>query len=208
MLVIIDYGVGNVRSVINAFRYIGSDIVVSCDPEQIRRADGLILPGVGASGYAMQKVAPIADVIREQALAGKPLLGICVGYQILFEESCEMGTHTCLGLIKGKVVPIPTDLGLTIPHMGWNYVDIPDGMDLLDDIRPGRHFAFAHSFYADITDTEAIVATTNYGIDLAAAVQKKNIFGCQFHPEKSSNDGLHFLKNFVTFCSKGAGHAD
>lgn len=202
MLIIIDYGVGNVRSVINAFRYIGSDIVVSCDPNEIHRADGLILPGVGASGYAMQKVAPIAEVIKEQALRGKPLLGICVGYQILFDESFEMGTHKCLGLIKGKVVPIPTDLGLTIPHMGWNFVDIPEGMKLLENMRPGRHFAFAHSFYADITDPEAIVATTHYGIDLAAAVQKNNIFGCQFHPEKSSQDGLGFLNNFVTFCNE------
>lgn len=202
MLVIIDYGVGNVRSVINAFRYIGSDIVVSCDPAEIRRADGLILPGVGASGYAMQKAAPITEVVKEQALRGKPLLGICVGYQILFDETHEMGTHQCLGLIQGKVVPIPTDLGLTIPHMGWNFVDIPEGMSLLEDMRPGRHFAFAHSFYADITDPEALVATTHYGFDLAAAVQKKNIFGCQFHPEKSSRDGLSFLKNFATFCNE------
>jgi glutamine amidotransferase len=203
MLVIIDYGVGNVRSVTNAFRHIGSDITVSCDPSQIRSADGLILPGVGASGYAMQKVLPIAEVIKEQALAGKPLLGICVGYQILFDETYEMGTHKCLGLIGGKVAAIPTDLGLTIPHMGWNYVEVPEGMTLLEDMRPGRHFAFAHSFYAQISDPQALVATVHYGIDLAAAVQKNNIFGCQFHPEKSSRDGLRFLKNFATYCSKG-----
>lgn len=203
MLVIIDYGVGNVRSVINAFRYIGSDIVVSCDPSEIRRAEGLILPGVGASGYAMQKVAPLAEVIREQAAAGKPLLGICVGYQILFDETYEMGTHQCLGLIRGRVVPIPRDPGLTIPHMGWNYVEIPEGMTLLEEMRPGRHFAFAHSFYADITDPEALVATTEYGLPLPAAVQKNHIFGCQFHPEKSAADGLQFLKNFATFCARG-----
>ena len=156
----------------------------------------------------MEKVAPIAEVVKEQAAEGKPLLGICVGYQILFEESHEMGTHQCLGLIEGTVIPIPTDLGLTIPHMGWNFVVIPEGMKLMEDMRPGRHFAFAHSFYADITDPKAIVATTHYGKDLAAAVQKNNIFGCQFHPEKSSRDGLHFLKNFVTFCNQGKAHAD
>jgi glutamine amidotransferase len=202
MLVIIDYGVGNVRSVINAFRYIGSDITVSCEPEVICRASGLILPGVGASGYAMQKVAPIAEVIKEQALAGKPLLGICVGYQILFEESHEMGIHRCLGLIGGRVVPIPQNLGLTIPHMGWNYVQIPEGMALLEPMRPGRHFAFAHSFYAEISDPDTLIATTHYGVEIPAAVQKKNIFGCQFHPEKSAADGLRFLENFVRFCEK------
>ena len=203
MLVIIDYGVGNVRSVINAFRYIGSDIQVSCEPEEICRSEGLILPGVGASGYAMQKLAPLAEVIRQEARAGKPLLGICVGYQLLFEESYEMGTHRCLGLIAGKVVPIPKKLGLTIPHMGWNYVEIPDGMTLLEDMRPGKYFAFAHSFYAEISDSAARVAKTHYGLDLPAAVQKNNIFGCQFHPEKSAADGLKFLKNFVTYCRKG-----
>jgi glutamine amidotransferase len=203
MLVIIDYGVGNVRSVINAFRYIGSDIQVSCEPQEIRRSEGLILPGVGASGYAMQKLAPLAEVIRQEAQAGKPLLGICVGYQLLFEESYEMGTHRCLGLIAGKVVPIPKTLGLTIPHMGWNYVEIPAGMALLEDMRPGRYFAFAHSFYAEISDSAARVAKTHYGLDLPATVQKNNIFGCQFHPEKSAADGLKFLKNFAAYCRKG-----
>ena len=205
MLVIIDYGVGNVRSVTNAFRYIGSDIAVSCEPEVIAKADGLILPGVGASGYAMEKVAPIADVIIEQAKAGKPLLGICVGFQLLFEESHEMGTHQCLGLIKGKVVGIPTDLGLTIPHMGWNYVKFADTMRLFDTLGDGKHFAFANSFYAQVDDSETKVATTEYGVQIAASVEKGNIFGCQFHPEKSSNDGLQVLKNFVTICE---GEAD
>jgi glutamine amidotransferase len=183
MLVIIDYGVGNVQSVTNAFRYIGSDITVSCDPAVIEKAQGLILPGVGASGYAMEKVAPIADVIKQQALAGKPLLGICVGYQLLFDESHEMGTHKCLGLVKGKVIPIPTDMGLTIPHMGWNYVQFADGMRLFDGLGEGRHYAFANSFYAQTDDADAKVAYTEYGIQVTAAVEKGNIFGTQFHPE-------------------------
>ena len=200
MLVIIDYGVGNVRSVTNAFRYIGSDVTVSCDPAVIAAAAGLILPGVGASGYAMEKVLPIAGVVTEQALAGKPLLGICVGFQLLFETSYEMGTHTCLGLIKGKVVPIPTDLGLTIPHMGWNYVKFTEGMRLFAGMGEGRHFAFANSFYADMNDPDTKVASAEYGIPIAAGLEKGNIFGCQFHPEKSSTDGLQVLKNFVDIC--------
>lgn len=205
MLVIIDYGVGNVRSVTNAFRYIGSDITVSCDPAVIARADGLILPGVGASGYAMQKVAPIADVIKREAADGKPLLGICVGFQLLFEESHEMGTHQCLGLIKGKVVPIPTDLGLTIPHMGWNYVTFAAKMRLFDGMGEGRHFAFANSFYAEMDDAKTKAATTEYGVSITAAVEKGNIYGCQFHPEKSAADGLQLLKNFVKICDEESG---
>ena len=200
MLVIIDYGVGNVRSVTNAFRYIGSDITVSCDPAVIAKAHGLILPGVGASGYAMEKVAPIADVIKQEALSGKPLLGICVGFQLLFDESHEMGTHQCLGLIGGKVIPIPTDMDLTIPHMGWNYVTFDAGMKLFDTLGEGKHFAFANSFYAAVDDPEAKLATTEYGITLTGAIEKGNIYGTQFHPEKSANDGLQVLKNFVAIC--------
>ncbi len=202
MLVIIDYGVGNVRSVTNAFRYIGSDITVSCEPSVIEKADGLILPGVGASGYAMQKVAPIADCIKSQAAAGTPLLGICVGFQLLFDESYEMGTHKCLGLIKGKVVPIPTDLGLTIPHMGWNYVKFADNMRLFGSLGEGKHFAFANSFYAQVDDAQTKVAVTEYGVQVTAAVEKGNIYGCQFHPEKSAADGLQVLKNFVKICDE------
>jgi len=202
MLVIIDYGVGNVRSVTNAFRYIGSDIMVSCEQAVIEKADGLILPGVGASGYAMQKVAPIADVIKQQAIAGKPLLGICVGFQLLFEKSFEMGTHECLGLIQGTVVPIPTDMDLTIPHMGWNYVTFDSGMRLFDGLGEGKHFAFANSFYAQMDDTKTKAATTEYGVSITAAVEKGNIYGCQFHPEKSAADGLQELKNFVKICDE------
>jgi len=198
MLVIIDYEVGNVRSVINAFTHIGSDIKVSCDPADIEAADGLILPGVGASGYAMEKLADIADLIRQQASAGKPLLGICLGFQLLFDESHELGLTKCLGLIKGKVIPIPP--GRTIPHMGWNYVELPKHK-LFDGLHPGKHFAFAHSYYAQVNDDDAAVAYTDYeGVKIAAAIAKGNIFGCQFHPEKSSKDGLKLLKNFEQIC--------
>lgn len=201
MLVIIDYGAGNIRSVINAFRFIGSDITVSCDPAEMRRADGLILPGVGACGYAMQKLAPIAEAIKTEVQAGKPLLGICLGFQLLFDESHEKGVTKCLGLIGGKVIPIPP--GRTIPHMGWNYVEAPNTMRLMEGLTPGRHFAFVHSYYADVADLQAKVAGVEYeGLTMAAAIEKDNLFGCQFHPEKSGDDGLHMLRNFVTICNE------
>lgn len=201
MLVIIDYGVGNVRSVTNAFRFVGADITVSCCPDEIGKAEGLILPGVGASGYAMEKIAPIAETLCKQAHSGKPLLGICLGYQILFDESLEMGRYRCLELIGGKVVPIPA--GRTIPHMGWNLVEPATGMQMFAGMEQGRHFAFAHSFYADVQDNKTKIASTDYeGVSLTAAVEKDNIWGCQFHPEKSGNDGLNVLRNFIAFCKK------
>ena len=202
MLVIIDYGAGNIRSVINAFRFIGADVAVSCDPAVFQRADGLILPGVGASGYAMKQLSPIAEAICEQVQANKPMLGICLGFQLLFDESHEMGVTKCLGLIGGAVIPIPP--GRTVPHMGWNYVRAPGRMRLLQNLTPGRHFAFVHSYYADVADPDAKVATVEYeGLTMAAAIEKGNLFGCQFHPEKSGDDGLQLLRNFVTICNEG-----
>ena len=198
MITVIDYGVGNVRSVTNAVRHIGCDVKVSCDPGDIENTEGLILPGVGACAYAMEALGDLAATIRNQALAGKPLLGICLGFQLLFDESYEHGTHKCLGLITGKVVPIPP--GRTIPHMGWNLVNFPDGMELFAGLGDAKHFAFAHSYYADVTDEQAVVAYTDYGLDIAASVQKNNIFGCQFHPEKSGADGLDVLRNFQRIC--------
>jgi len=200
MIAIVDYGVGNVRSVINALRYIGCDVKVTRDADEIGAAEGVILPGVGASGFAMEALGETAEVIRGIVKRGKPLLGICLGFQLLFDESHEHGVHKCLGLISGKVIPIPE--GRTIPHMGWNMVEINNGMELFEGLGEGKHFAFAHSYYADVTDSEATVAYTNYGIEMAAAVQKGNVFGCQFHPEKSGNDGLQVLRNFEKICKK------
>lgn len=200
MIAIVDYGVGNVRSVINALKYIGCDVKVTRDSDEIGKADGIILPGVGASGFAMEALGETAGVIREEVKKGKPLLGICLGFQLLFDESYEHGVHKCLGLVSGKVIPIPE--GRTIPHMGWNMVKLTNGMELFEGLGEGKHFAFAHSYYADVTDSEAKVAYTNYGIEMAAAVQKGNVFGCQFHPEKSGNDGLEVLRNFEKICKK------
>jgi len=205
MIVVIDYGVGNVKSVTNAVRHIGCDVKVSCEISDIEKADGIILPGVGACGYAMKVLGSLSDVICKVAIEGKPMLGICLGFQLLFEESYEHGTHKCLGLISGKVMNIPsTDPGsgerLPIPHMGWNLVKWPRGMELFEGLGEEEYFPFANSYYADVKDQEAIVAYARYGIDMAASVQKKNIYGCQFHPEKSSNAGLKMLQNFERIC--------
>jgi len=205
MIVVIDYGVGNVKSVTNAVRYIGCDVKVSCERRDIKKADGIILPGVGAAGYAMEVLGPLAEVIREVADSGKPLLGICLGFQLLFDESHEHGVHKCLGLLRGKVIRIPGGVDedgrkLAIPHMGWNLVKLPEGMKLFAGLGSEKYFPFANSYYADITDDEAVVAYTHYGIDIAASVQKGNIFGCQFHPEKSAAVGLDILRNFERIC--------
>jgi glutamine amidotransferase len=200
MIVVIDYNVGNVKSVCNALQHIGCDAKLSCRPADIEDADGLILPGVAAFGYAMNALGKLSELIKEAALAGRPLLGICVGYQMLFDRSCEYGRHDGLGLVHGKVVPIPSEQ--TVPHMGWNLVKLPDDMDLFAGIAKQRHFYFAHSYYADIADRQAKIAYTDYGFDLPASVQKANIYGTQFHPEKSGKTGLKVLQNFYDICKR------
>ncbi len=200
MIVIIDYDVGNVKSVSNAFSHLGCENQLSSDPEVIREASGLVLPGVAAFGYAINALGGLSEVVKSVALAGKPLLGICVGYQMLFEKSFEYGEFDGLGLIKGQVIGLPADK--TVPHMGWNLVKLPANMDLLKGLGSKKHFYFAHSFYADVKDPEAKVAYTEYGFDLSASVQKDNIYGCQFHPEKSGSAGLKVLQNFVEICKK------
>ncbi|MHC4433110.1 MAG: imidazole glycerol phosphate synthase subunit HisH [Planctomycetota bacterium] len=204
MIVVIDYDVGNVRSVCGAFRHLGYDAELSCDPKVVEEAWGLVLPGVAAFGYAINALGPLGGLIKELVGAGKPLLGICVGYQMLFDESCEYGRNEGLGLISGQVVPIPP--GRVIPHMGWNLVRLDEGMDLFAGLGKERHFYFAHSYCAEVSDTQARIAYTDYGVDLVASVQKGNIFGVQFHPEKSGNQGLEVLKNFHEICRQAAAH--
>ncbi len=200
MIVIIDYNVGNVKSVCNAFEHIGCDAELSCSPEVIKSADGIVLPGVAAFGYAVNALGNLAELIKKLALEGKPLLGICVGFQMLFDKSCEYGEHSGLGLISGNVVPIPSEQ--IIPHMGWNLVKPPKDMDLFNGLDKEKHFYFAHSFYADVADEQAKIAYTDYGFDLPASVQKANVYGTQFHPEKSGEAGLAVLKNFAKICEK------
>jgi glutamine amidotransferase len=200
MIVVIDYNVGNVKSVCNAFHHIGCEAKLSADSVDIEAAAGLVLPGVAAFGYAVSALGSLAETIRRATINGKPLLGICVGYQLLFDQSCEYGQHTGLSLIRGNVVPLPTDQ--VVPHMGWNLVKLPEDMDLFTDLGREKHFYFAHSFYADVTDSDAKIACTDYGFPLPAAVQKKSIYGTQFHPEKSAKTGLKVLQNFARICKR------
>jgi glutamine amidotransferase len=202
MIAVIDYNIGNVRSVCNAFRHIGCDAELSRDPATLEKALGLVLPGVAAFGYAMEALGSAGELIKQAAAAGKPILGICVGYQMLFEESSEYGPHQGLGLIEGQVVPLPTDE--VVPHMGWNLVELPAEMDLFSDLGAAKHFYFAHSYHAQISDAQAQVARTDYGFALAASVQKDDVYGVQFHPEKSGKQGLKVLQNFYDICGRKA----
>ena len=196
MIGIIDYGVGNLFSLRSSFAAIGAEAFVSGDPAELSKADRLILPGVGAFGDAAQKLRDSGlDVfVKEQAVSGKPLMGICLGMQLLFEKSYEYGEHEGLGLLKGQVVGmsgrLPADQ--KIPHMGWNALELTKPAKLLEN---GSYVYFVHSFYAE-NCADSITAITDYGIPITAAVEKDNIFGCQFHPEKSGNVGLAILKKF------------
>lgn len=200
MIAIIDYGVGNLFSLQSSLKYIGQEAVVTSDPETIRSADRIILPGVGAFEDAAQKLrdSGMAELVTEAAKAGKPLMGICLGMQLLLEKSFEYGEHEGLGLIKGNVVPIKGAVpdNLKIPHIGWNGLKFPgEKKQLFKYVNEGDCVYFVHSFYA--TDCrENTIALTEYGAELTAAVSDGNVFGCQFHPEKSGQVGMNILKAF------------
>lgn len=199
MIAIIDYGVGNLFSLSSSLKCIGAESVITADPEVIRKADRVILPGVGAFGDAINKLRETGmdKIVIEQAEAGKPLMGICLGMQLLFEKGYEYGVHEGLGLLKGDVVSmegvIPAELN--IPHMGWNRLDICSENTLLRSTKEGDCVYFVHSYYATNCD-DSVIATAEYGARLTAAVQKGNVMGCQFHPEKSGNVGLNILRAF------------
>ena len=203
MIAIIDYGVGNLFSLKSSFAAIGQEAVVTGERAVIEAAEKLILPGVGAFGDAADKLrsSGLDTVVIGQARAGKPLLGICLGMQLLFDESTEYGTHKGLGLIPGRIVPIsdviPKDL--KIPHIGWNALHFEQQSPIFKYVKEGECVYFVHSFYA--TDCqESVVATAEYGAELTAAVQKGSVYGCQFHPEKSGKTGLSILR---AFCEEG-----
>ncbi len=200
MIAIVDYGVGNLFSLRCSFAAIGAEVCVTSDPEVIREADKIVLPGVGAFGDAAEKLrAPGLDVLlRQEAAKGKPILGICLGMQLLFEKSFEYGEHEGLGLIPGSVRPIGDVIpaGLKIPHIGWNALHFTKKSPLFSYIQPGDCVYFVHSFYASDCE-DAVIADAEYGAMLTAAVQKGNVFGCQFHPEKSGTVGLNILRAFA-----------
>ena len=200
MLAIIDYGVGNLFSLQCSLNKIGVENVVTSDVEIIKNADRIILPGVGAFGDAVKKLheSGMFEVVIEEAKKGKPLMGICLGMQMLFEKSYEYGEYEGLGLIKGEIVSlkgrIPEELD--IPHMGWNALKLHNGKnELFKYINEGDCVYFVHSYFGVECD-EALIASAEYGIDVTAAVAKNNVYGCQFHPEKSGDVGLKILKAF------------
>ncbi|HNX62802.1 MAG TPA: imidazole glycerol phosphate synthase subunit HisH [Candidatus Limiplasma sp.] len=200
MIAVVDYGVGNLYSLVCSLRHIGAEAEVTRDEAALRSAEKIILPGVGAFGDAAEKLRALKlDALLKQLTAqGKPLLGICLGMQLLFTQSEEYGLHEGLGLIPGRVVPLaPEAAGLKVPHMGWNSLDIRNPDDpLMAGIRQGDYVYFVHSFYAAHCDP-ALVATAQYGTTVAAVVRNGNVCGTQFHPEKSGETGLRILTSFA-----------
>ena len=199
MTAIIDYGVGNLFSLRSSFEHIGENVTVTSDVSEIENADRLVLPGVGAFEDAMEKLreSKMDVVLKRQAEKGKPILGICLGMQLLFEKSFEYGEHEGLGLLKGKVVPISdvSPSSYKIPHIGWNVLKFVKDSKLFKYINDGDFVYFVHSYY--VSDCgESVIANTEYGADLTAAVHNKNVMGCQFHPEKSGEVGLAILRAF------------
>ena len=199
MIAIIDYGVGNLFSLKCSIQAVGQEAVVSSDRHVIEQADKILLPGVGAFEDAAAKLrgSGLADVVKEQAGQGKPLLGICLGMQLLLEKSYEYGEHEGLGLIRGAVRPIADVIpdGFKIPHIGWNALLFRKPSKLYRYVREGEHVYFVHSYYAADCDS-AVTAVSEYGADLTASIEEDNVFGCQFHPEKSGDVGLKILKAF------------
>ena len=202
MIAIIDYGVGNLFSLSSSFRAIGADILVTSDPEAIRSADKIVLPGVGAFGDAAEllRQSGLGQVVVDEAHSGKPLLGICLGMQLLLERSFEYGEHKGLGLIPGDVVPMAPVVpeGYKVPHIGWNALRFPKDKPispLFRYIKEGDCVYFVHSYYGSNCD-DSVIATTEYGRSLTAAVARGNVYGTQFHPEKSGSVGLNILRAF------------
>jgi glutamine amidotransferase len=199
---ICDYGVGNLRSVERALLHAGADVLLTGDAEQMRACAGVVLPGVGAFGAAVDALerTGLGREVVDIARRGTPLLGVCLGHQLLFEESDENGGRAGLGLLPGRIVRLEASRG-KIPHMGWNRLHLTRPSPLLEGVGEGSHAYFVHS-YSAVTDTDAVVATTDYGGELVAACVRDNVWSTQFHPEKSGEAGLQLYANFVTVCAR------
>jgi imidazole glycerol-phosphate synthase subunit HisH len=199
MIAIIDYDAGNLKSVEKALHFLGHETIISRDRDEILKADKVILPGVGAFGQAMANLRnyELDRVIHEVVKLNKPFLGICLGLQLLFEESEEALGVSGLGVLKGKILKLPDSPGLKIPHMGWNSLTITKDAKLFKGVDVNSYVYFVHSFYLKAGNTAEVAATTDYSTLIHASVESGNIFACQFHPEKSSTTGLKILENFA-----------
>jgi glutamine amidotransferase len=198
MIAVIDSGVANLRSVMNALKHLGATARIAHSPADLDGADKIILPGVGAFAAGMEHLQArgFVEPLHERAQNGTPILGICLGMQLLFERSEEMGDHKGLGLLEGTIVRFPVD-GPKVPHIGWNRLDRRADSPLLREVPQGSYAYFVHSYYAQTATPDMILASTEYGIDFPAIVGKGNVYGAQFHPEKSQYTGLKILANFV-----------
>lgn len=199
MIAIIDYDAGNLKSVEKALEFLGQQTVVTRDRDEILAADKVVLPGVGAFGDAMDKLHKfnLVNTIYDVADKKMPFLGICLGLQLMFAESEESPGVAGLGLLKGRIRRIPASQGLKIPHMGWNSLEITPGTRLFQGIGAEPYVYFVHSYYLEAENLEDVAAKTHYSVEIHAAVEHENLFACQFHPEKSSEVGLHILRNFA-----------
>ena len=199
MIGIIDYDAGNIKSVEKALQYLGQETVVSRDPQVLLKADKVILPGVGSFGDAMENLKKygLVPVIHEIVEKGTPFLGICLGLQLLFESSDETPGVEGLGILKGEILRIPETFGLKIPHMGWNSLNFHGNGKLFKGLPSEPYVYFVHSYYLKAEEEEIVTATAEYGTCIHASVEKGQVFGCQFHPEKSSDIGIQILQNFV-----------
>jgi len=192
---VVNYGVGNLRSIRRGLEKSGASAEITHSPKNLRNSDAIVLPGVGAFAPAVKNMAPISDVVAEAMKNGKPILGVCLGLQLLFTRSSEGGSVNGLDFISGDIVKLPENV--KTPQMGWNTLNIVQSHPLLEGVKDGSYVYFVHSYYPQPTDPDVIVATTEYGVRFPSMVAKKNLFATQFHPEKSSKTGLAILKNFV-----------
>lgn len=208
MIAIVDYGMGNLRSAQKGLEKAGHAAVITDDVAEIEQADGVVLPGVGAFKDCYEGLASrgLVEPVKAAAASGKPFLGICVGMQLLFEESEEGGVSPGLGIFPGRVVRFPDAhaTGLKVPHMGWNQLARVAGHDcpILDATSASPYVYFVHSYYPRPADPSLVLATANYGLDFAAVVGRGNVFACQFHPEKSQQEGINLLRSFGNLCAR------